>query len=216
MRLTNRILPGLLAGSLLLGFSSSALAAKHSHAKTAGRAIAYGQVSNLSTGAFTLTFTPKTAGAAPKTWQVATTTTTKEIALKGTTAALTSGDYALVLGTKSTAGIAATNIRYSATAFPRKAGKIRKALGRTVRGTANGAQTLAVGGTLSVTITHKAVTKTLNFVVTSTTKFRVGKSAATTTPLALTAGQKVAVHFRMDATVKGQLDALVVAVPASA
>ncbi len=220
MRLTHRIVPGLLAGSLVLGTGTAAFAARSAHAKVSGRAAAYGQVSALSNGNFTLTFTPKKAGATPRAWQIATTGTTKELALKGTTGPLANNEYAFVVGTSPSKGnINATNIRYSTTDFLGKAGKLRKALGSTIIGAAHATSgVLSTGSTFTVTVSHKdkatgtTTSKDFTFTVTDKTRFKSGREAASTTGIALTAGEKILVHYRVNGTNSSELDAVLVAV----
>jgi len=71
MKATRYLAPSLLAGSLLVGGASSTFAAQKT--VVAPRALAYGQVSNLTTTGFTLTRTPKKVGSvtAPTVVQVA-------------------------------------------------------------------------------------------------------------------------------------------------
>ena len=113
--LTHRLGAGLLAGVVLVGGTTGALAAKGTKVH-ANRAVATGLVSNLSATGFTLTRTTKataTTAAAIKTTQVALNATVKERATKGTTGALANGEYALVVGQKTTAGITAKRVVFS-------------------------------------------------------------------------------------------------------
>jgi hypothetical protein len=188
MHYARRFIPGVLAGAMLLGSTAGVFAAKNS--ANGQRAYAYGQVSNLSTSSFTLTWTPKKAGqaAAPKSVQVLLTSTTKEKARKGTTGALANGEYALVIGSKSASGISARGILYSTTPF------------RHFRNVVAGTVNLSASTPTSLVITTKAG-KTLTFAITSATKYRVNQQLVTSPP-ALTNGEKVRVHFKRDAATK--------------
>lgn len=225
MRFTHRVLPGLVAGSLLLGATSGAFAAK-AKAKPAQRVVAAGQVSNLtatSPSAFTLTWTPKKVGATPITVQVSTTATTKEAALKGTTGALQNGEYAIAIGTKSTTGVTAVQVRFSTKPFTARQVELlrlrirlaqltaRKA--HAVRGTVNLAGTTA-GSTLSVNVTTKSGVKVVKFAITTATKYYSGKALASAPPT-FTDLEKVSIRFKRDAATKG-LDALAIRVAATA
>src|SRR5438270_6704119 len=99
MRITHRLVPGLLAGSLLVGGASGALAATGTpkpHWIAVG-----GQISALSGSTFTLTLNPKAAaaGKTSKTVQVTLAANAKQQPRAGTTATLANGDYAVVVGT---------------------------------------------------------------------------------------------------------------------
>lgn len=223
MRIAHRVLPGLVAGSLLLGGASGVFAANAGvKAPRAHLAVVSGQVSNVQSSAFTVTFTPKKTGVAPKIFQVTTTATTKHLALKGTTGALTNGEYAIVIGAKTTTGVTARTVRYSVTPFKARQVRILRlrlelaALtamkARTVRGTVNATQPAA--GVLAITVTTKKGAVTRSFTISPTTKYFVGKTPATSAP-AFTSGEKVAIHFKRDKTTKA-LDALAIRVLATA
>lgn len=186
MKLAHRLVPGIVAGSLLLGGASGALAAK---GKRQGRVVSLiGQVSNLSTTGFTLTAAPRKAAAgatttaAPKTFQVILGATTKEKALRGTTGTLTNGEYALVVGRRSKAGVTARRVLFSTTARD-----LRRILHVAIG-------TIAAGTTSTSLVITTRKGKSVTFAITPATKFRVGKATQTVAP-ALTAGQKVAVRF---------------------
>lgn len=219
MHFTHRIVPGLVAGSLLLG-SASAFAAKTPAKARAHVVVAAGQVSGLgaaNAAGFTLTWTPKKVGAAAKTWQISTAAATKEIAAKGTTGSLQNGEYAIVIGTKTASGITARSVRFSVHAFKGRLVAIVRARVRlaaltaarvrVARGTVNATQT---AGTLSITVTGKKATRSVTFTVTPTTKYFTGKTLSAS-PLNLTAGEKVAVRFHRNRTTKA-LDALAIRV----
>lgn len=224
MQLTHRIAPGLVGGALLLSSVSGAFAAQ-APTTPVRLVVVAGQVSGLpaaSASGFTLTWTPKKAGAAPKTWQILTTPTTREVPVRGTTGALQNGEYALVVGTSATAGVTARSIRYSVTPFTARQVAIVRlrvrlavltaARAHTVRGTLNLLQ--STSSNLSVTVTTKAGTKIVMFAITPATKFRIGTAAATATAPVFTNGEKVVVRYKRDAATKA-LDALVVRVPAA-
>jgi hypothetical protein len=202
MHRVHRLVPGLVAGSLLLSGASGVFAAK-THKAHARNGIVAGQVSNVSATGFTLTFTPKTGknGAAPvtRTFQVATTSTTKEVARRRTTGSIVNGDFAYVAGARTKGAVAAKRVVYSTSTFKLR---LHRAIG-----------TVAAGTTATTLVVTTRAGKTATFSVTATTKFRVGKTLQTA-PVALTAGQKVLVHFGRDKTVKKQLDALVIRVAA--
>ncbi len=220
MKLTRYLVPSLLAGSLLAGGASSSFAAQKKVATP--RAFAYGQVSNLTTTGFTLTRTPKKAGAASKVLQVALSSTSKEQARKGTTGALTSGEYAFVVGAKGATGVAANRVLYSTTAFnarrliqrirtQRLANRIAHRLLRPhlVVGLVNGATTTST----SIAITT-AKGKTLVFAITPQTKYRVNKALTTTAPT-FTNGEKVRVRFARAAATRTLTARLIAVVPAA-
>jgi len=222
MKIARYLVPSLLAGSLLAGGASGAFAAPKKVATP--RAFAYGQVSNLTTTGFTLTRTPKKAGAAatPTVVQVALSSTTKEQARKGTTGSLTSGEYAFVVGAKGATGVAANRVLYSTTAFntrpliqrikvQRLANRIAHRLLRPhlAVGLVNGATTTAT----SISITT-AKGKTLVFAITPQTKYRVNKALTTTAPT-FTNGEKVRVRFARTAATKGRTARLIAVVPAA-
>lgn len=186
MKLAHRLVPGIVAGSLLLGGASGALAAK---GKRQGRVVSLiGQVSNLSSTGFTLTAAPRKAAAgatttaAPKTFQVILGGATKQKALRGTTGTLTNGEYALVAGRRTKAGVTARRVLFSTSVK-----KLRRILHVAVG-------TIAAGTTSTSLVITTRKGKSVTFAITSATKFRVGKATQTVAP-ALTAGQKVAVRF---------------------
>lgn len=231
MRFTQRIVPGLVAGSLVLGATSGALAAKATTAKAKRLAVVAGQVSNLSSTGFTLTTTPKKSAAgatapAPKSFSVMVAATTKQVARKGTTGALANGEFAVVVGHRTSTSVAATRVVYSTTAFPAKAiaARVADANARKAARVAakklkaarvhRAAGTVAAGTTATnLVITNKAG-KTLTFTITSATKFRVAKQIVTTPPL-LSAGQSVGVRYARDKTAKTALIARLVTVRAT-
>lgn len=211
MHFVHRLVPGVLAGSLLLGGVSGAFAASPHKAVKFG--YAYGQVANLSTSSFTLTRTNAKTGAT-KSVQVSLSGTTKEKARKGTTGALANGEWALAVGPKSTAGIAANRVLYSSKKFKASVIILRLKLQRAialarrhrVAGTVSPNQT---AGTLTIT-TKKG--KSISFQLAATTKYAVSGQAATTAPT-FTAGEKVVVWFKRDRATKTWV-ALRVNVPA--
>jgi hypothetical protein len=221
MRSIPRFVSGLIAGVVLLGTASGVLAAKTKAMPNV--VVAAGQVSGLAASSptgFTLTWTPKKAGATPKTWQILIAPDTKQIAAKGTTGGLQNGDYAIVVGTQTTAGVQARIIRFSTKPFAARTVAILRlrerlaallaARAHVARGTVNLAGTGS--GMLSVNVTTKTGPKTVAFTLTATTKFRVGKTVVTTPPT-FTDGEKVLVRYKVDAATKA-LDALAVAVAA--
>lgn len=206
MRYTSRLIPGLLAGSLLIGGGSSVFASQGTAPARPHLAFASGQVSNLSGSGFTLTRAPKvaTSGVTPTTFQVTLGSKVKEQARKGTTGAIANGEYALVVGQKTAAGITAQRVVYSAKRFNvssliaqvkahRLANRIARALLRSrlrpglVRGTVSASSPTS----LSIT-TLKG--KALTFTITPATKYRVNKQLSTTAP-AFTSGETVGVRF---------------------
>lgn len=183
MKIVHRLVPGMLAGSLLLGAATGVLAAK-GHAKPAGTyAHAYGLVSNLSASGFTLS-RPATAKHAATSIQVSLATVTRERALKGTTGPLANGEYALAIGTKSASGLSALRIVYSAKPFHANRHLARGA----VQSFSNG----------QLVITTKAG-KQLTFSVTVQTKYRVNGKLAAAAP-ALSQGEQVRVRYHVDKT----------------
>jgi hypothetical protein len=196
MHVARTVVPGLLAGALLLGGTSGAFAAKNKQATH--RVALYGQVSNVSPTGFTLSWTPAKGKNAGTTRSVSVTTaaTTKERGLKGA-AALANGDYAFVAGTgsRATATVTAVRVAYSSTAFTARQ---RLALrGHLVRGTV----VSATSSQLVITVGKAA--RTLTFTLDSTTKYRINKQVSTTAP-AFTANEKVVVVFtRVKSTTKG-------------
>lgn len=196
--LPHRLGAGLLAGTILLGGATGALAAKGTkvHAKAhAHRATAAGQVSNLSATGFTLTRTTKakaTTAATVKTTQVTLDATVKERAAKRTTGALTNGEYALVVGQKTAAGITAKRVMYAADA---------KGLRHAIRRLSHSrAGAVSASTPTSITITTKAG-KALTFTLTGTTTFRLGKQLATTAPT-FTTGERVRIVYKRDKATK--------------
>lgn len=201
---SHRLGAGLLAGVAVVGGTTGALAAKGTNAH-ANRTVVAGLVSNLSAAGFTLTRTTKataTTAATVKLTQVTLNGTVKERATKGTSGGLSNGEYALVIGQKTTAGVTATRVVYATTAKG-----LRHAMRRLTRVRAG---TVSAATPTSVTITTRAG-KTLTFRLTSTTTFRV-KKQRTTIPPVFTTGEKVRVHFRRDRVTKS-LIALVIGVP---
>lgn len=210
MKIAHRLVPGLLAGSLLAG-GATGVFAKQGKSATHFAAV-YGQVSNLSSTTFSLTSRPKKANttAAPKVVQVILNAATKENARKGTTGALANGEYVFVAGAKSAAGITALRVVYSSTAFHARRLILRsKALHLRVR---RAAGTVSATTSTSLSITT-ARGKTLVFAITAQTKYRVNKQLTTTAPT-FTSGEKVRVRFVHNATTKS-LTARTVIVPAA-
>jgi len=206
----------LLAGALLVGGGSSVLAAKGK--ATTPHAFAYGKVSNLSAGGFTLTRIPKKAASttAAKVVQVTLSGTTKEKARKGTTGALSNGEWAFVVGAKATTGISANRVVYSVKAFNAhrmslriRAQRIHRLL---LRHAAVGKVSATSSTSLSITT---AKGKTLTFAITSQTKYRVNKQLATTVP-SFTKGEKVRVRFVSNATTKSLTARVIIVVPVAA
>jgi hypothetical protein len=202
MRIAHRLVPGLVAGSLLLGGASGALAA---NATPKAHWIAVGgQISALSGNTFTLTLNPKAAltGKTARTVQVILAATTKEQPRVGTTAALANGDYAVVIGTGTQTAVTATRTVYSATTFPvarvvsllRAQHTIAVLSRHTVRGTVQSATTT------NLTITTKAG-KTLTFQFAATTNFRANGQVSHTAPT-FSSGQKVTIVYTVDKTTK--------------
>jgi hypothetical protein len=209
MRIVHRLVPGLLAGSLLLGGASGALAA---NATPKAHWIAVGgQVSALSGSSFTLTLNPKAAlaGKPAKTVQVTLVTTTKQQPRVGTTATLANGDYAVVVGTGTQTAVTANRAIYSATVFPvarvvsllRAQHTIAVLSRHTVRGTVQSASTTGL------TITTKAG-KTLTFQFTATTNFRANGQVSHTAPT-FTSGQSVTIDYTINKTTKQAVAAAV-------
>jgi hypothetical protein len=204
-----RLVPGLLAGSVLLGDVSGVLAATRTpkpHWIALG-----GQVSALSGSTFTLTLNPKAVAkrTTPKTVQVTLAVTTKQQPRVGTTAPLASGDFAVVVGTGTQTAVTATHTIYGATTFPvaRVASRLRAqhtlaVLSRhTVRGT------VQTGTTTGPTITTKAG-KTLTFQLTPTTNFRAKGFVSHTAPT-FTSGQKVTIVYTVNKSTKQDMAAAV-------
>ena len=201
---SHRLGAGLLAGVVVVGGTTEAVAAKGTNAH-ANRTVVAGLVSNLSAAGFTLTRTTRattTSAATVKVTQVTLNGTVKERATKGTTGALSNGEFALVIGQKSTAGVTATRVVYATTAKG-----LRHAMRRLTRVRAG---TVSAASPSSVTITTRAG-KSFTFTLTSATTFRVNKQRTTSSPV-FTPGEKVRVHFRRDRVTKS-LVALVIGVP---
>lgn len=209
MRFAHRLVPGLVAGSLLLGGASGALAA---NATPKAHWIAVGgQISALSGNTFTLTLNPKAAlaGKTARTVQVTLAANAKEQARVGTTAALANGDYAVVVGTGTQSAVTATRTIFSATTFP--VGRVVRLLRaqhtiavlsrHTVRGTVQSSTAT------NLTITTKAG-KTLTFEFTTATNFRANGQVSHTAP-AFTSGQQVTVVYTVDKTTKQAVAAAV-------
>ena len=206
MRIAHRLVPGVLAGSLLLSGASGALAAKG--AGKAHWAALGGQISNLSTTAsgstFTLTLNPKaaTTGTASKTVQVTVGANAKQQARAGTAGPLANGDYAIVVGTRTQTSFTANRVIYSATAF--RTGRV--AAGIRARHTLNVLSHHRVRGTVqsgtatTLTITTRAG-KSRTFQLTATTNFRVNGQVSHTAPT-FTSGQQVTVVFTVDKTTR--------------
>lgn len=193
MHAARTVVPGLLAGALLLGGTSGVLAAKGKF--STHRAVLFGQVSNLSTSGFTLSWTPKAGKNAgiTKSVTVTTSSTTTERGPKGAT--LANGDYAFVPGTRVGATVTAVRVAFSTTAFTARQ---RLALtGRLVHGTVVSSTT----GQLVIAVGKKG--RTLTFTLDATTKYRVNKQVTTSQPV-FTAGEKVTIAFtRVKSTTKG-------------
>src|SRR5579859_267820 len=202
MRIAHRLVPGILAGSLLLGGASGVLAAQ-AKAKAHWAAFA-GQISSVTGNTFTLTLNPKAAakGTAAKTLQVTLSSTTRERALAGTTGAPAAGDYAVVVGIQAPTGLTANRVIFSAKAFA--AGRMVRALRdqhtlkvlaiRTARGTVQSSTAT------TLVITTKAG-KTLTFQVTTTTHFRVNGQPAQVAPI-FTTGEQVVVRYTRNKATK--------------
>jgi hypothetical protein len=171
-----------------------------------------GQISALTGNTFTLTLNPKAAlaGKPARTVQVTLAANAKEQARVGTTAALASGDYAVVVGSGTQAAVTATRTIYSATTFPvarvvsllRAQHTIAVLSRHTVRGTVQS------GTPTTLTITTKAG-KSLTFQFTTTTNFRANGGLASHTAPAFTSGQKVTVVYTIDKTTKQPVAAAV-------
>lgn len=207
MKTSNRLLPGLLAGSLMLGGVSGAFASAPQ--KAAGKfGVAAGQVANLSGTGFTLTRTVKSAtvGGTPTTLTLAVTVsaTTKEVARKGTTGTLTNGEYVLVAGKKSTSGIVARRVIFSSKPF--RAGLLaRKMMARhTLKAIARRQHRVAgtVTGTTATSLTLQTLKgKPLTFGITTATRFHVNGQLQASEPT-FTAGERVIVRFVRNKTTK--------------
>jgi hypothetical protein len=210
MRIAHRLIPGLLAGSLLVGTTSGVLAAK---TKAGARWAAFGgQVSNLSGNTFSLTVNPKAVakGKAAKTLQVTLAANAKLKPRKGTTAPLAGGDYAVIVGTRIQTALTANHVIYSSTAFntARMVAILRAnhTLAVLKQHRASGTVQSSAGTTL--VILTKAQ-KTLTFQLSSTTKFRANGQVTTVAPT-FSMGQKVAVAYTVNKATK-QLTAIAVA-----
>lgn len=211
MHLTRSLIPGLLAGTLLLGTVSGTFAAGKHAARPANAAFAVGKVSKLQAGSFTLTWTPRvpkgsTTTPVPKSITVTVTAATKETAHNGTTGPLANGEYAAVFGTKTADGIAAMRVEYSSTAF-NGAGHHR---GHS-RNHAIGAVDLSKTTATSLLITNRAG-KGLTFVLNANTKYVVNKVVSNKAPT-FTNGERVAVLYSVDQTTKALTALAVVVVP---
>jgi hypothetical protein len=200
MRIAHRLVPGLLAGSLVVGGVSAVFAAP---AKPHWAALG-GQVSNLSGATFTLTLNPKAAAAGKtvKTVQVTLAATAKQRARAGTTGALADGDYAVVVGTRTQTAMTANRVVYSAKAFAvaRVAAGIRARHTLSVLAHHRARGTVQSGTATSLVILTRAG-KTLTFQLTATTNFRVNGQVSHTAPT-FAAGQKVVVVFTVDKATK--------------
>lgn len=214
MNITRYLVPSLLAGSLLAGSASGVFAAHKKGMHRHAVAFAYGQVSNLSAAGFTLTKNPKKAlaGTPAKVVQVGLSGTTKEKARKGTSGTLANGEYVLVTGPRSSAGISAKRVLYSSKAFNgrrmirrARAERILRMLRRhVVAGTVNSTGTTS--SSLAIT-TRKG--KTLTFAITAQTAFRVNKQRTTTAPT-FTSGERVRVLFSRSRTTHTRTARLIV------
>jgi hypothetical protein len=210
MRIAHRLVPGLLAGSLLAGGATGALAATGTP-QPAWIALG-GQISALSGSTFTLTLNPRAAlaGKTPKTVQVTLAANAKQQPLSGTTATLANGDYAVVVGTGTQTAVTATRTIYSATTFPtgRLVGllRARHTIAVLSRHTVQG--TVQTGTTTSLTITTRAG-KTLTFQLTPSTSFRANGGLVSHTAPAFTSGQKVVIVYTVDQTTKQPIAAAV-------
>jgi hypothetical protein len=198
IRPRSALIAAVLGGSLLASGAASTFAAS-AHAQN-HRARAYGQV-HLVPGGFILTLKhPRADGATTVTVQVPTNPAPKEIARKGTTVPLDEGDYALVVGTKSTTGLVASRVLYSDAPF--KVHRSR-AIGTVTAITLNGS-TLT-----SITIQTKKG-KSLDFEITAQTHYRVNKQLQSAAPT-FAQGERVAIRFTIDKATKHRL-ALVISV----
>jgi hypothetical protein len=202
MRIAHRLVPGLLAGSLLLGGASGALAATATpkpHWLALG-----GQVSALSGNTFILTRNPQAAakGKVAQIVQVTLAATAKQQPRTGTTAPLANGDYAVVVGTGTQTAVTATRAIYSATAFrtARVASGVRARHTLYVLSHHRARGAVQTSTSTGLTITNKAG-KTLTFQLTATTNFRVSGQVSHTAP-AFTNGQQVVVVYTVDQTTK--------------
>lgn len=213
MRISYRIVPGVLAGGLLLAGLSGAFAA--APAPKAHWAAVGGQVSNLAGNTFTLTLNPKAAakGKTTRTVQVTVASTAKLQARAGTTGSLASGDYAVVVGTRLQTSVTANRVLFSATVFParRAAALIRARHTIAVLSHRRAAGTVQSSTGTTLAITTKAG-KALTFQLTPTTNFRVSGQVSHTAPT-FTTGERVVVAFTVDKTTK-QFIATAVAVRA--
>ncbi|HZS94891.1 MAG TPA: hypothetical protein VFA78_08845 [Chloroflexota bacterium] len=212
--MTQRLVPGLLAGSLLLAGTSGVFAAK---GKAASRwAVVAGQVTSVNGTAVSLTLNPGAVtkkGAAAKTLAITLSTTVKEKGLGGATGGLVANDYAAFAGVRSATGFTANRVYYSTKAaiVHREALRLRALHTLAVRKVHRASGTFQSWNGTALVITTKA-NKTLTFVTGTTTHFFVNGQLVTTAPT-FTAGQTLFVRFERDATTK-QLDALSVRVKA--
>ncbi|MGH2518991.1 MAG: hypothetical protein ACRDF8_04245, partial [Chloroflexota bacterium] len=176
MRTPTRLAGGLLAGALLLGTAGSVIAAPA--AAKAHPSFAVGQVSNLSSTGFTLSHVNKKTSATVSV-TVALIATSKEHAIKGTTGSLANGEYALVTGSRSSAGLTGRQVYFSTAKI--KAKRIRAARIRTLQRqvavlrarhhVVAGAVTTGTQGTTLAILTKNG--KTRDFTLTTTTKYFV-------------------------------------------
>ena len=197
MRITNRVITGLLAGTLLAGSAGSAFAAQ---SRAAVLVVVAGKVSGVTATGFSLTpNVASTAGKTPVSTTITVSAVTKETPQKGTTGPLTNGEYAVVVGTRTATGIAARTVLYATTAInaQRIAKRVRAARRHHV---AVGTVNLTGTTTTTLAITTKRG-KHLSFALTSTTKFRVNKVVSLTLPT-FTAGERVAVRYKRDKVTK--------------
>jgi len=210
MRIAHRLVPGLLAGCLMLGGASGVFAAP-AKAKAHWAALG-GTVSNLSGNTFTLTLNPKAAaaGKTAKTVQVTVTPTAKVQARTGTTGTLANNDYAVVVGTRAQTSVTANRVLYGATAFPvgRTVARIRANHTLNVLAHHRARGTVQSSTPTSLVIVNKAG-KTLTFQLNATTNYRANAQVTHTAP-AFSAGQSVAVVYTVDKSTK-QLTATSVA-----
>lgn len=224
MRLTHRVVPGLLAGSMLLGGATGVFAANGAtHAARPHVVIEAGQVSNLTTGGFTLTWTPKKTTVAPKTYQIALAATTKEHGTKLTTGSLANGEYAIVFGTKSTTATAGTTgttsitartVQYSTKAFAARTIRLmrlrlrirqlqaaqHRLLNRGRVHALRGTVSLATTTTSQFTIVTKAG-KSFALTLTPNTKYYVNNIKQTAAPT-FTNGETAVVRVKRNAATK--------------
>jgi len=202
MRIVHRLVPGLLAGSLLLGGASGVFAAK---AKANHFAVATGQVQSINGTSVLVTLNPGAVakkGAAAKQITVTLSATVKERGVAGGTGGLVANDYAAFVGIRSATTFTANRVIYSTkpAAVHRAALRARALHTLTVlsihqvRGTYQG-----LNGT-ALSIQTKAG-KTLSFQIATTTRYFVNGQLVTAAPT-FTAGQSLLVRFKTDKTTK--------------